>query len=107
SAGISFFNPVWLYLTNLWASVATKLILSDFISKNTPVSDGLRSSLAVAKIVFEIALTKVFELMSTGVISKTSFGFGNSAPLKYGKLYFPDVDMISTIPVSEMINCSG
>ena len=47
-----------LYLTNLWASVATKVISSVPSSQYTPLITGRRSSFPVAKIVLLIALRR-------------------------------------------------
>src|SRR5690554_4751941 len=79
-----------LYLTNLYASEATKVMFSSVISKYTPFITGRNSSLAVANKVLFIPVNKVDTGKEKDIDSSDISGnLGYSAPLCPMKLYFP------------------
>src|SRR5574344_2058957 len=103
--GSLVFTELLLYLTSLWASVPTKVILSSFNSQKIPIIFGLSSSLPVAKIVFEIAFCKMFAGISKLRLSSIVLACGYSSPLKQCPLYSPSAaeNLMLALPSSSIM----
>ena len=102
-AEVSAFASFRVYLTSLWASVATKMISSGESWQNMPERTSLSSSLPVAKIVFVIAFDSTPEgmVMEVGASSGGVRGYSSLRwPLS---LYFPSPADISTSSVPRSI----
>ena len=110
SASVEALISFLLYLTSLWASVATKVKLSELNWKNTPLITGLKSSFPEAKIVEFMALAKtLLEILVLDGLSKVIV-LGNWSPSVYAKAYLPWFELISTVLFSSTVNvrgCSG
>ena len=107
SANALAFKSFLLYLTNLWASVATKVKLSELNWKKTPLITGLKSSFPEANIVELIAFAKtILEILVLDGLSSVMV-FGNWSPSVYAKAYFPWFELISMVLLSSTVKVSG
>src|SRR5689334_18017314 len=100
-------TSVLLYLTSLWASVATHCIPFLSSSKKTPVITGRRSSLLVAKIVLLIAVTRAAADMVNEVVSSAAGSFGKLSGFSPITLYFPLSLVISTPKFLSIVKVRG